>query len=179
VFSVLCMIAAGLIRTGAQASKKPNFSGTWVLNMHKSKLGMPAVPVGAIWVIEHEGTKFRLERTEIYRSGLHDKQTLDLVTDGKQELVQQDGPYHEVSRMYWSGNALVLDTKITTSDGAKETAEGRTMIRYSLSADGKTMTATESNQVPDAKWGSRWVFYRQASQKSPAAHGQSKKKKIG
>jgi len=164
--AALCLMVASVARTGAQAAKKANFSGTWVLNMHKSRLGMPAVPVGGIWVIEHKGTKFRLERTDIYRSGLHDTRTIDLVTDGKQETIQQDGPYHEVSRMYWAGNALVLDTKITTSDGTKETAEGRTVVRYTLSADGKTLTATEHNQVPDAKWSSRWVFYRQANKKS-------------
>ncbi len=162
--SILFMIAAGLcmMATGlAQAAKKPNFSGTWVLNMHKSRLGMPAVPVASTWVIQHSGTKFHLERTDIYSSGLHDKRSIDLVTDGKQETVQQDGPYREVSRMYWAGKALVWDARITTTDGSV----GTTVIRCNLSPDGNTLTAIEQDENPGGKWANHWVFERR--KKSP------------
>lgn len=170
-FAIACMIAAGLVRTGAQAAKKPNFSGTWVLNMHKSKLGMPATPVGGIWVIQHSGSKFHLERTDIYRSGLHDKRSMDLVTDGKSEFVQHEGPYREATRMYWSGKSLVLDTKITTSADS-----GTTVIRYSLSSDRKTLTAIEHDKNPGGEWSSRWVFSREAKAGKTRVHPKRKAK---
>lgn len=154
------MIATGLCMKGtglAQAAKKQDFSGTWVLNMHKSKLGLPAVPVGSTWVIQHREPEFHLERTDTYRSGVHHTRKIDLVTDGKQETVQQDGPYRLATRMHWKGNVLVLDTKITTSDGS----EGTTVIRFNLSPNGNTLTAIEQDENPGGKWGARWVFDRQ------------------
>jgi len=57
-------------------------------------------------------------------------------------------------RMYWDGDVLVLDMKLQAADGST----GTNVVRYNLSADGKTMTALEHEEHPGVNVTNRWVF---------------------
>jgi hypothetical protein len=54
---------------------------------------------------------------------------------------------------------LVLDEKTTAPDGSF----GTNVVRYSLSKDGNTMTASEHEEYTGGKLTNRWVFERQAA----------------
>jgi hypothetical protein len=51
------------------------------------------------------------------------------------------------------GNELVFDSRIVLQD-----REATNLVRYSLSADGKTFTATERFRGPVVKYDNIWVF---------------------
>ena len=157
---LFCTVAAT-----AQALPKPDFSGTWIFNPQKSKIEYKNVPVASTFIIQHQEPAFHLKRTHVYRDGKQDTRDIDLVTDGKHEVVQNEGPYRRVTRMYWDGDALVLDMKITAADGST----GTNVVRYSLSRDRHTMTALERHEDPDGKVTNRWVFDRQVSAKEKSA----------
>ena len=67
--------------------------------------------------------------------------------------------------MYWEGDVLVFDEKAVTKDGT-----GTNVVRYSLSADGNTLTAIEHDEIPSASWTNRWVFDKQAAEAKPGTH---------
>ena len=140
----------------AQLAAKPNFSGTWILDLPSSKLEYKDAPVASTFNIQHHEPNFHLQRTHVYKDGQHDTWGIDLITDGKHEVVRKDGDNREVTRMYWDGDTLVLDEKATAPDGSS----GTNLVRYSLSQDGKTMTALEHEEYPGGKLTNRWVFKR-------------------
>ena len=59
--------------------------------------------------------------------------------------MQNSSLYTANIKMYWQGNSLVLDQKITTSDGSKATD----VVTYSLSPDGNTLQAVEHQALRD------------------------------
>ena len=149
--SLLLVVAA----TGfAQSEAKPNFSGTWILNLGASKLELRSAPTASTFNIRHTDPNFRLNRTHVYADGKRDTWGIDLITDGKHQVVRKDGPNRDVTRMYWDHNVLVLDEKVTAPDGSF----GTNVVRYSLSEDGNTMTALEHEEYPGGKLTDRWVF---------------------
>jgi hypothetical protein len=155
--SLLCLIPMVL----AQSVQMPNFSGTWILNLQRSKLEVKDPPVTATFVIQHREPEFHLKRTHVYRDGQRDTRSHNLITDGKHEEVQNEGSIRNVTRMYWDGDVLVLDMKSTATDGST----GTNVVRYSLSADRNTMTALEREEFPGGKRTNLWVYERQATPK--------------
>lgn len=149
---VLCMIVAGL----AQSADKPNFSGTWILNLSASNLVSKDSPVASTFIIQHKEPSFHLKRTHVYRDGKSDTWGIDLITDGKHEVVRKEGADREVTRMYWDDDVLVLDEKTTAPDGSF----GTNVVRYSLSDNGNAMTAIEHEEWPGGKLTNRWVFQK-------------------
>jgi hypothetical protein len=139
----------------AQQGGKPDFSGTWVMNVQKSEVKDP--PVSSVFKIVHREPAYHWSATHVYQDGKNDTARLDLITDGKHEATRKYRGYKSHIRMYWEGDVLVLDEKAVTKDGT-----GTNVVRYSLSADGKTLTAIEHDEIPSASWTNRWVFDRQA-----------------
>lgn len=140
----------------AQSNAKPNFSGTWVLNARASKLELKNPPVASTFTIQHEEPNFHLKRTHVYARGKRDTWGIDLVTDGKHEVVRKDGPNRDVTRMYWDNSVLVLDEKVTAPDGSF----GTNVVRYTLSENGEVMTALEHEEYPGGQLTNKWVFDR-------------------
>ena len=145
----------------SQSSKRPNFSGTWVLDLPASHLEYKDAPIASTFVIRHNEPDFHLKRVHVYRDGKQDTWGINLITDGRHEVVRKDGPNREVTRMYWDDDVLVLDEKTTAPDGSF----GTNVVRYSLSKDGNTMTASEHEEYPGGKLTNRWVFERLAAER--------------
>jgi hypothetical protein len=143
---IICIGCASLgVRSG-----RPNFTGTWVLNLAKSRLQVPP-PDSTIFVIRHEEPVVRLFRTHA-RAGRLDTVTITLRTDSS----RIDGELRaakSVSRTWWEGNELVF--AIELSLGEQHAAQ---TVRYSLSPDGKTFTAVENVYAGPNKHLNRWVF---------------------
>jgi hypothetical protein len=137
---------------------KPDFSGTWVFNAHKSKLKMPA-PENLTLRIEQKNAHVQLVRTQTYGGQKFDW-TLDGAIDGKQEVVQKNPQYTANIRVYWQGDALILDQKITATDGTVATD----IVTYSLESDGRTLLGMERQETVGSSGGAtnKWVYERQA-----------------
>lgn len=154
IASLPLLLAMNILAHGQQSSK-PNFSGTWVFNAQKSTLQDPP-PSSMTFQIEQHDPHFRLSRTQVY-GGKSDTWTLDTVTDGQKEVVQHSALYTSHIRMYWDGDTLVLDEKISASDGSKAS----NMVKYSLAGDGKTLLAVENEETPVGKATNKWVYDKQ------------------
>jgi hypothetical protein len=153
---LLPLLMSVSILVHGQQSAKPNLSGTWVFDAQKSLLQDPP-PTSMTFQIDQHDPHVRLSRTQVY-GGKSDTWTLDTVTDGQKEVVQHLALYTTHTRMYWDGDALVLDEKITASDGSKAT----NTVKYSLADDGKTLLGIETAVTPVGKATNKWVYEKQA-----------------
>jgi hypothetical protein len=128
---IACLIALPLVPAFAQ--QKPDFSGTWKLNVAKSDFGPLPGPDSRTDVITHKDPSMT---DEVVAEGAQGKQqyTAKYTTDGK-EVTNQIGPYDVKSTLKWDGSNLVISAKFKISD-ADVTAQST----WSLSADGKTIT---------------------------------------
>ncbi len=126
------VLFAGLLAAQAQ---KPNFSGQWKMVPSKSDYGSMEAPQSVTRKITHAEPNVTM--VAVQKSSRGEATTeFKYATDGK-EYVNKTPLGDARSTLQWSGNELVLTTRrqvmgrsITTTD------------RWSLSADGKTMTVT-------------------------------------
>ena len=146
---ILWILAIAGLASNEDAAKS-NFSGVWNLALQKSKLQIPA-PDSGVFNIDHKEPLFHLSRTFL-KGGQSDTWSIDLTTDGK-EVVQEEKTETFRGRLRWEGNDLVLDSTITIKN---RTATN--VVRYHLSDDGLTLTATESFRGPRLKYDNVWVF---------------------
>ena len=133
-------------------SAHPNFSGTWVMNATKSRLEIP-VPDSTIFVIQHDEPSVRIFRTHA-TGGKLDTATVVLRTDSSEVTWALRGTKLR-GRSWWNGDELVFWLGF-----ADRVRPGSQLVRYSISADGKTFTAVERVDTPEAKHVNRWVFDR-------------------
>jgi hypothetical protein len=128
VFSLALVAAAW---GSLQAQAKPNFSGTWKLNPRKSDFGAMPAPNSRTDRITQQGPDLE----DSYRqSGQMGEFTADMKysTDGR-ETTSKIGGNEVKCTAKWEGDELVV--------GGKTSLNGATLAdRWSLSADGKTLT---------------------------------------
>jgi hypothetical protein len=69
-------------------AQKPNYTGTWVLNLEKSKLeSRPGRLTGSVFIIKQEGDKFKLTRYHIFGEKKK-KISFKMKADGKTRRVK-------------------------------------------------------------------------------------------
>jgi len=126
------LLAASLLAS-AYAQQKPNFTGTWKLNIAKSDFGMVPGPDSRLDVITHNDPSLT---DKVSAEGAQGKQeyAAAYTTDGK-EAVNKRGPVEAKSILHWDGSKLVMDTKLNFND-----QDITIKAVWSLSADGKTLT---------------------------------------
>lgn len=145
-----------LLAIGTAHVQKPDFSGLWVLNSADSKLQNPERPVTSTFVIIHRGENWHVERTHFPQNQAPDTETMEYVINNRPVSKANDDGGTTITRMYWQESALILDQQMTNS--SNEHATNR--VAYTLSADGKKLTALEMETYPDAKFRNSWVFDR-------------------
>jgi hypothetical protein len=130
LFSAALLAAAfGLL----QAQAKPNFSGSWKLNTGKSDFGAMPAPDSRSDTIAHEDPDLKDSYTQNGQMG-ETTAEMKYSTDGKETTNSIRG--NEIkSTAKWDGDDLVIDGK-AQFNGADVTLKDR----WSLSADGKTLT---------------------------------------
>jgi hypothetical protein len=70
------------------SAQTPNYTGTWVLNLEKSKLeNRPNGLTSSVFIIKQEGDKFRLTRYHIF-DDKKNKISFKMVADGKTRRVK-------------------------------------------------------------------------------------------
>jgi hypothetical protein len=144
------MLAALLsAAVAAGAAENANLTGTWHLNVAKSRWGSKPKPVSVVLVIDHKDPAFHYRGT-VTESGDNTRDfTFDGAIDGKEyPMVSAAGPGMATLRRV---DANTIETDFRSSDGSR-TENART----SLSRDGKVLTRTIREKAPEA--GSKtWV----------------------
>jgi hypothetical protein len=135
----------------ASIREKPDLTGTWVLNLEKSRLQIETKIERGAFTIEHREPEFRFSRVFVV-GGKEDAVSYALTTDGK-EKVEQGSGRTATSRLYWDGDVLVLDERIVLKDGREAT----NVVHYSLQDGGKTLVAEEKFRGPIRKYDNHWV----------------------
>jgi len=130
---VLLAFLVVLLSPTSFAQQKPDFSGTWKMNVAKSDFGALPGPDSRTDVITHKDPSLT---DEVTAEGAQGKQqsTIKYTTDGK-EVTNQMGPREVKSTLKWEGNNLIVTSKFLYNDN-----EVNARSSWSLSADGKTLT---------------------------------------
>jgi len=150
--SIAFLIALPLVSAFAQ--QKPDFSGTWKLNVAKSDFGPLPGPESRTDVITHKEPSLSNNVTAQTAQGKQEY-TVNYTTDGT-EALNKMGPREVKSTLKWDGSNLKITSKFLYND-SPVTGEAT----WSLSADGKTLTinAHFSSSMGDAD--QTFVFEKQ------------------
>jgi hypothetical protein len=149
-FAALLAVAFGLL----DAQAKPNFSGTWKLNTSKSDFGAMPAPDTRTDKITHEDPDLKDSYTQ---SGQMGEITAEMKysTDGRETTNSVRG--NEIkSTAKWEGDELAIDGK-ASFNGADVTLKDR----WSLSADGKTLTIQRHVNSPMGETDQKIVLEKQ------------------
>ena len=109
---------------------RPNFSGTWKLNLDKSKLIKRPAPGDHLYKIKHVEPRFEI---------MHEGDTYHYIIDGKVHVAFRDLWDVDLlmAKTYWEGKTLVIETSQEVGPGGT-----RWVSRYKLSQDGNTLAVT-------------------------------------
>jgi hypothetical protein len=152
IFLTICTLALGLA-AGAQA--KTNFSGDWKLNVDKSDFGPMPPPTSMTSKIDHADPSMKVATSMSSPQG---EMSYDAkyTTDGK-ENANTMGPMEAKTTMTWDADDLTVTTKLDAG-GTEIAIKGK----WSLSADGKTLTQTAHVTSPQGEVDVKYVFDKQA-----------------
>jgi hypothetical protein len=131
--TVFIIFIALALSGSAFAQGKPDFSGTWTLDMAKSDMGQGRPSAGTrkvILVIKQTPAVLTIERKVSERS-----ETATLKLDGSESINKSPSGQDIKSTSRWVGATLITKSIMTTGNGTAEMSDAR-----SLSADGKVMT---------------------------------------
>jgi len=151
------LILAGLLLAAGAALAgpgKPDFSGTWVLNLGKSRLQADFGTQSGTFTVDHKEPVFRFSRVFV-AGGRDDAMSYELTTDGTEKVIRGPGRT-TTSRLYWDADVLVLDERIVLADGRAAT----NTVRYSLLDGGRTLVAEEKFRGPFHKHDNLWIADR-------------------
>ena len=151
---LLLAVLSNLAAHGQAPQAKPDFSGTWVFNAQKSALKIPP-PTSMTLQIDQKDPQITFNRTQVYGDQNYSWK-LDTVADGQKVTVENSPGYTTNSRVYWQGNAIIIDQKIIATDGTQVTDQ----VTYSLADGGKTLEAVERQVTAGAKGSTtnKWVY---------------------
>ena len=147
----LLTLALGLV----QAQAKTDFSGTWKLNTGKSDFGPMPPPDSMTQKITHQDPS--LKANVATTGGPQGDMNYDIsyTTDGK-ECVNTVAGNEFKSTLKWEGDELVVDTK-----GSFSGTDFTSKDRWTLSADGKTLTRAQHISSAMGEADMKMVFEKQ------------------
>jgi hypothetical protein len=138
---------------------KPNFSGTWSVDLAKSDFGPAPPPESIVAVIDHKEPTIKIATTQKSPMGeVSNERTL--TTDGKDNVSKMNTPAGETqmtSTSKWDGGKLITvahmelqGTAITFNDS------------WEISGDGKVLTIIRQVQMtPGQGFGTKTVYNKQ------------------
>lgn len=159
---ILFALAAVLTFAAAPAiaQDKPNFSGTWVLDIGKSDFGPSPAPEAMTLVIVHKDPALKVTSTQKSGDMGEVKNDRNITTDGKDNVNKLSmgpmGDQNITSKSTWAGRSLVTTFSLD--------AQGMTIAvkdTWDVSADGKTLTSTRVLGTPDGDFTMKMFFSKQ------------------
>lgn len=155
------LFVAALFNIAAFA-QKPNFSGTWKLNLNKSDFGPLPAPTSRTDVIDHNDPTVK-DTVDAETAQGKQQYTATYTTDGK-ESTNKLGPREVKSTAAWEGSNLVVNSKTSFQDN-----EITIKSVWSLSDDGKTLTQNVHFTSPMGEADQKAVFEKQDGGTATAA----------
>jgi hypothetical protein len=155
-FALMATAAAGFAQT------KPDFTGTWKLNVAKSDFGPLPGPESRTDTIVQTASDFK---DSVVAAGAQGNQayTITYTLDGKESINRPGGmELHSVANI--EGATLVVNTKLKFQDNDVEVH-----AVWSLSPDGKTLTSANHLTSPMGEADQKFVFEKQDGSAMPAA----------
>jgi hypothetical protein len=148
VFTVLALAAAS-------APAKPNFTGDWKLSLAKSSFGDIPGPDSMTYKVEHADPKITSVSKQSGQMGEIELKSV-CTTDAKECTNEgfQGSPWKSV--IHWDGDALVVETT-----GQLGEIEFTSKARWTLSADGKTLTVAQTIGTSMGEFSQTLVFEKQ------------------
>jgi hypothetical protein len=124
----------------AQDSATPDISGTWILNLAKSKLGKGADVRSETVVITLSASNVAMHYTV---NGKESNRAYSYVTDGKEHPFTEVQGGEDVVKAYWKKSALVIETigrlKMPNSPDFDGSEGFHLKDRWTLSGDGRVL----------------------------------------
>ncbi|HLJ51595.1 MAG TPA: hypothetical protein VKU01_36565 [Bryobacteraceae bacterium] len=149
------LVLALLLAAVSFAQTKPNFTGTWKLNVSKSDFGPLPAPESRLDTIEQ--TDGGIKDAVVAKSAQGDQNnTISFKFDGTETANQAGGRELKMSSA-WEGSALVVTTKIDFDGNAIVVKSN-----WTLSADGNTLTQAAHINSPMGELDQKSVFEKQA-----------------
>jgi hypothetical protein len=148
---LIAVVLAGAVV--AQASVRPDFSGSWALSLVRSQLD-PRVAAGlqhGSLRVTQTATRLRFRRLFV-TGGREDEDGYDLASDGV-EVASTEGRFVRRSRLDWDGDILILRERISAPMG-----EATNTVHYRLIDGGRTLEARERFHGPRLQYENVWIF---------------------
>jgi len=148
-------IFAVLALSALPALAKPNFSGDWKLNTSKSTFGEMPAPDSMTYKIAHDDPKLTAATKQSSQMGefeMHSSYT----TDGKESTNEgfQGSTMKSVAK--WDGDTLVIVSKGQFGDN-----EFTMTQKWTLTADGKTLTVVQTFKSAMGEGEQKMIFEKQ------------------
>jgi len=139
------------VGTPASSGAKPNFSGTWKLDVSKSDFGVLPPDNSRTFVIDHSEPVLKIAVSQDGADGKHDF-TLNFTTDGKEAVNSYSG-LEMKSIMGWESATLVANGKFKYQDQDVTVKEV-----WKLSDDGKTLVQDAHYTSPMGEMDTKMVY---------------------
>ena len=175
----LALFAISLMAAAALAQGKANYSGTWTLDKDKSTFGGPMRIDGMTLNVAHTDKEIKVE-TATKRlppndgppagapgggrgrggMGMGDGTTV-YALDGKETKAEVDGPMGKMPVIYKGGAKTDGSLELSSSrtfNGPMGEMTMTTKEKWTLSADGKSLTIDRINTTPRGEQTSKLVF---------------------
>lgn len=149
VFGVTLLAACGLLQAA-----KPDFSGTWKLNASRSDFGAMPAPDSRTDRITHHDPDLTDSFTQSSQMGEVTAE-MKYATDGKETINSVRGSEIKTTAK-WEGDDLTVNGK-----GSLQGADFTFADRWSLAADGKTLTIKRHVNSPMGETDQKIVLEKQ------------------
>lgn len=135
----------------AAASHKPDFSGTWKLNLAKSEFGKAMPPQALTSRIEHRDPELKVHSETTGPQGTYSTD-YKWVTDGRENVNTVRG--NEIhATVVWNGRTLASNAKTTVNGTALTIVD-----LWTLAEDGQTLTISRTIKGPQGTAEQTYVY---------------------
>lgn len=138
LLAILLVVACGSTLY-AQKSTHPDLSGTWSLNLGKSKLSKKTRPKAETLVVTCSGTSIVARYVTDGRES-----TERYISDGKEKVVREVQGGEVISRAHWKGTVLITEAYARLKMPNQPLINGSDIIHvtehWKLSMDGRELT---------------------------------------
>jgi hypothetical protein len=153
IFAAALLCALGCA-TLALAADKPDFSGSWKLNVAKSDFGMMPAPEKADYTIAHKDPELNVNSKAVTQMGEMNTDA-KYFTDGREFTNTMYGTEVKGTAK-WDGKTLVVSQKMNMQG-----ADISVTIKWTLSEDGKTINQDVSVTTPQGDMVQKAVLDKQ------------------
>lgn len=151
-------LALFLASLGWAQDAKPNFSGTWTLDVVKSEFGPTPPPESVVLVIDHKEPNIKTTNTQKGPQGELTNER-SITTDGKENLNKARtmvGEQEVKSTSKWNGDKLETAFTLDMQGMALDITDS-----WQLSEDGKVLTISRGIKTPQGDFTQKMVFNKQ------------------